>query len=99
MPNSGGRRVSERSTTDLLILLIASTICIAVLAAGATTALVKVIHPEVNIDFITGKLSDVVNTMIGLLAGFLAGRTDAAQQAAKQQQERQAPEAPSSERT
>lgn len=68
---------AERTTGDLLILLIAATICFSVLASGAAVALLAFIHPEVNTDGIIGTISDVINTLIGLLAGFLAGRTDA----------------------
>ena len=66
----------DRSTTDLLILLIASTICFAVLATGATVAIVEIMNPETDTTAIVSSLSDVINTLIGLLAGFLAGRTD-----------------------
>lgn len=65
----------DRSTTDLLILLIAGTICFAVLATGATIAVIEIRNPGVDTTVAVGSLSDVINTLIGLLAGFLAGRT------------------------
>jgi hypothetical protein len=74
-------RLSERSTGDILIIMIAFTICFAVLAAGAAVALIELVHPEVDTTASVGIISDVINTLIGLLAGFLAGRTDATQRA------------------
>lgn len=69
----------NRSTTDTLVLMIAGTICFTVLATGATVAVVEIRDSSVDTDGIVGSLSDVVNTLIGLLAGFLAGRAQVQQ--------------------
>lgn len=84
----------NRPTSELLILMIAGTICFSVLASGATIATVKIIHPDLDTSSSVNALTDVINTMIGLLAGFLAGRTDATQQALKDHQEREAKRGP-----
>jgi hypothetical protein len=68
-------RIRDRSTTDLLILMIAGTICFSVLAAGATIGVIEIMNPDTDTRAAVGTLSDVINTLIGLLAGFLAGRT------------------------
>lgn len=68
--------IGGRSTTDLLILLIASTICFSVLAAGATVAIIEIKDPSVDTSQAFKSVQDVINTLIGLLAGFLAGRTE-----------------------
>lgn len=73
--------LTSRSTGDLLVLIIASTVCFSVLASGATVVAVKFLHPEADVSQVVGTISDILNTLIGLLAGFLAGRTDAAQTA------------------
>lgn len=96
MPDSAGKTFAQRSTTDLLVLLIASTICAAVLLTGATLGLLQILRPSVDTTGLSGNLFDVITTLIGLLAGFLAGRTD------KQTQVQQAlmtpaPSAPASE--
>jgi O-antigen ligase len=67
----------SRTTGDLLILIIAVTICFSVLAAGAAVFILAIVRPDMNTDPQVGAISDVINTLIGLLAGFLAGRTDA----------------------
>lgn len=65
-----------RPTGDLLILLIGSTICATVLLAGLTIGIIELINPEEDTSTVISILSDVINTLIGLLAGFVAGRTD-----------------------
>lgn len=72
-------KMTERSTTDLLILMIAGTICFAVLATGATVGIIEIANSRVDTSGIVNQLSDVINTLIGLLAGFLAGRAHAIQ--------------------
>jgi hypothetical protein len=68
---------AERSTGDLLILIIALTICFATLASGAWLAILAFKQPERDVTQGFAAVADVINTLIGLLAGFLAGRTDA----------------------
>lgn len=66
-----------RSTGDLLMLIIAATVCFSVLAAGFTLGLLALLQPQRDVSAGFNAISDVINTLIGLLAGFLAGRTDA----------------------
>jgi hypothetical protein len=64
----------DRSTPDLLVLIIASTICLAVLIATAGVFVIRIYEPKVDLSGLVGNLNDVINTMIGLMAGYLAGR-------------------------
>jgi hypothetical protein len=68
--------VRGRSTGELLVLLVAGTVCASVLLGGGTVAIVKIVHPEADVTQATSIIADVINTLIGLLAGFLAGKTD-----------------------
>ena len=68
-------RLMQRPTGDLLVILIAFTICFAVLATGAVTVVFAFIHPTAPLDAPTRLIADIINTLIGLLAGFLAGST------------------------
>jgi hypothetical protein len=70
-------RFRDRETGDLLVIMVAFTICWSVIAGGATIALVEVVHPDADTSKALVLVSDVINTLIGLLAGFLAGRTEA----------------------
>ena len=76
-PNRTEGPIRRRTTGDLLVLLIAGTVCFAVTAAGAGLFIVTVVHPDRDTTSGFHAISDVINTLIGLLAGFLAGRTDA----------------------
>jgi hypothetical protein len=67
--------LSRRSTGDVLVLLIASTVCIGVLAGGAALVTIELVHPSTDSTFALKALQDTVNTLLGLVAGFLAGRT------------------------
>jgi hypothetical protein len=68
------RRLRDRPTGDLLVLIIAGTICTIVLGAGLGTVILVVFRPdEPVIAKVVGALSAVINTLIGLLAGYIAG--------------------------
>lgn len=67
----------SRTTGDLLLLIIAFTVCFSVLASGAWLALLALTQPDRDVSAGFNAITDVINTLIGLLAGFLAGRTDA----------------------
>jgi hypothetical protein len=69
--------MSRRSTADLLVLIIASTICGAILIAVVGVFVLRIAQPKTDLAGIVGNLGDVINTMVGLLAGFLAGKTGA----------------------
>ena len=60
--------------------MIAGTICSSVLLAGATVGIVKAFHPGTDVSAGLNALTDIINTLVGLLAGFLAGRTDRSQE-------------------
>ncbi len=64
----------DRSTPDLLVLIIASTICLAILIAVMGVFVLRIYEPKVDMSGLVGNLNDVINTMIGLMAGYLAGR-------------------------
>ena len=64
----------HRSTGELLILMIAGTICLSVVFGGLGVVLIEVAHPEADTAVFAAAVTDTINTLIGLLAGFLAGR-------------------------
>jgi hypothetical protein len=69
-------RIRDRSTGDLLVLLVAGTVCFMVLSTGATIMIVEIIDSKTDTTSAVRQVTGIVNTLIGLLAGFLAGRTD-----------------------
>lgn len=66
--------LTDRPTGDLLVLMIAATICFTVLASGAAVAIIELKDPSVDTSKEVGAIRDIVGTLIGLLAGYLAGR-------------------------
>jgi hypothetical protein len=69
-------RLTDRPTGDLLILMIAGTICFAVVASGAALFVTHLLRPDEDVSQAASLVSDTLNTLIGLLAGYVAGRTN-----------------------
>ena len=63
-----------RPVGEVLILLIAGTICLTVLLAGAGVAIVELLQPDRDTSRAVAMIADTLNTLIGLLAGYVAGR-------------------------
>jgi hypothetical protein len=55
--------------------MIAGTVCIGVLASGLTIAVVSLVNPDVDVSHWIARITGTINTMVGLLAGFLAGKS------------------------
>lgn len=72
-------------------MMVAGTVCFSVLASGAVMAIVVIIEPTTDIGVWVTRITGVMTTMIGLMAGFLAGRTDT-KQASEEEPPSQGPE-------
>jgi hypothetical protein len=68
-------RLRDRSTGDILVLAVTLTICGSVLLGGAAIVAVELFHPETDTAAGARTIAGIINTMVGLLAGYLAGRT------------------------
>ena len=68
-------RFRDRSTGDILVLMVAGTVCFTVLSSGATIVIIELFHPSTDTEAGLRTITGIVNTLIGLLAGFLAGKT------------------------
>src|SRR5262245_14655344 len=66
----------DRPTGDLLVLMITTTVCGAIVFGGTALLVFAFVHPEVDATQAARSVVNILNTMVGLLAGFLAGRTD-----------------------
>jgi hypothetical protein len=69
-------RLRDRSTGDLLVLLIAGTICFSVFVGVVSLTITSILAPEVEHPAATAVVADTIQMLVALLAGFLAGRTD-----------------------
>jgi hypothetical protein len=65
----------KRSTADVLILMIAGTICGVILLTVVGVNILELVNPDADTKVISAAIANVVNTLVGLLAGYLAGRT------------------------
>lgn len=68
--------IKERSTADLLVLLISSTICISTFLYGAVVSVLVFVQPQKDHSEAVTLLSNTFQMLIGLLAGFIAGRNE-----------------------
>jgi hypothetical protein len=58
-----------------MLLMVAGTICMAIIIAIVSIGVIEVVHPETDTNEAAIALGAVLNTLVGLLAGYLAGRT------------------------
>ena len=70
----GGDR--RRSTSDLLVLLIAATVCGSVFLSVLVTAVLAFTQPDEDHPGAVTLVADSLQMLMSLLAGFLAGRSN-----------------------
>lgn len=77
-PNSPEPRrgLRDRPTSDLLVLLVAGTICASVLTFGGALVLDGFVNPGTDHAAAIAVVGDTIQMLVGLLAGFIAGRTE-----------------------
>lgn len=63
-----------RPTAEILVILFGVTICAVLLVTVVTLLTVEVVNPGANVSDAVRAVTDMVNTMLGLVVGFLAGR-------------------------
>lgn len=63
-----------RSTGELLVLMFAGTICASVLGAGIALVVLEVVNPEGTVQPLLQLLAALINTLLGVTAGFLVGK-------------------------
>lgn len=69
-------RLRGRSTADLLVLMIAGTICVCVLGGG-TALIIAGFIGDIENPLAVSLITDTLAMLTSLLAGFLAGSTGA----------------------
>jgi hypothetical protein len=67
----------NRSTGELLVIMVAITVCGYVFISIIVTLLLA-FFTDRDVTAAARNITDIINTLIGLLAGYLAGRTDSA---------------------
>ena len=64
---------SGRPASELIVLLVAGTVCAVVAFTVLGIIVVEIVNPEANTGQIAAIMGDILNTLIGLAAGLLAG--------------------------
>jgi len=65
----------KRNTGDLLILGIGITVCSVIVLIVVFLGLSELTHPEVDTTVAASLIFNLLNVLVGAVAGFLAGRT------------------------
>jgi hypothetical protein len=65
----------RRPVGDVLILILAITVCSVIVVSVGTIAVIEILDPKTDTSSGGQIVANVINTLIGLIAGFLAGRT------------------------
>ena len=68
-------RFKDRPTGEILVLMIAGTICGAVVIGMFSIIVLAIIHPGYDYNGGARTVADLLATMVGLLAGYLAGKS------------------------
>jgi ABC-type proline/glycine betaine transport system permease subunit len=68
--------MAKRPLMDIIILMVAATICSAILISLIAIAAIELINPDQDTTVATATMASFLNILMGLLAGFIAGRTE-----------------------
>jgi len=69
------KKLFDRPTGEILVILVGVTVCGYVIAQGMIILLLA-FFTDRDVSEAARNVADIINTLIGLLAGYLAGRTD-----------------------
>jgi cytochrome bd-type quinol oxidase subunit 2 len=69
------KKLFDRPTGEILIILVGVTVCGYVVLQGIII-LALAFFTDRDLTEAARNIADIINTLIGLLAGYLAGRTD-----------------------
>lgn len=70
--------LKDRSTADVLVMLLATTVCVAIIVGEVGIIVIEAASPDTDTSAASGTIGDIINTLVGMIAGYLAGRTEVA---------------------
>lgn len=65
----------ERSTADLVVLMVTGTMCVVLALAATAVLVVALASPETDVSGEVANLGHALAILVGAMAGYLAGRT------------------------
>lgn len=68
--------MKRRSTGDLLVLMLAVTVCVTIIVGEVGILILEGIDSTIDTSVAGGTIGQIINTLVGLVAGYLAGRTE-----------------------
>jgi hypothetical protein len=82
--------IKDRSTADLLVVMLATTVCVAIIVGEVGIIVIEAVSPETDTSVAGGTIGDIINTLVGMIAGYLAGRTEVARIRRKREEDDEA---------
>jgi hypothetical protein len=67
--------VKDRNAGEILIILVTLTVCVSIILAGTGLFILSIIQPERDTNKALVAVLNIINTLIGVVAGYLAGST------------------------
>lgn len=67
-------RLRDRSTTDLVIFFLAGLVGFVLVASTLGIIVLELTNYHINTDMAVARISAIVNTLVGALVGFVAGK-------------------------
>ena len=67
-------KLRQRSTPDLIVIALAGVIAFVVIASVIGGIVWRVNDPNADLAELTARIGDLVNTLVGAVVGYLAGR-------------------------
>ena len=67
--------LTERTASDLVVLIIAGTIAIMLIFSAVSILVLKLIHPEIDVDGLIRVETEILGVLTGAVVGFLGGRS------------------------
>jgi hypothetical protein len=71
--------MASRPTGELVVLFLAATVCGVVLFSTIGILVIEIVNPDSDTSKASVVIGGVLNTLLGLIAGYLAGRTGSRQ--------------------
>lgn len=68
--------LGDRSTIELMVLMLTTTVCLGLLLIGAGITVIELVNPEADTSVAVAGLGSVLGTLLGAVLGLLAGHRD-----------------------
>lgn len=74
----------NRSTSEIVVLLFTSLVCVVLTMLILGAIIAKLIHPEMDLSRLSEAVTQTLSTIVGALVGFISGRSFGRREAAQE---------------